>query len=227
MIGLSFLSVGWLLPGIVCGAVLVATEDNNTLRSAPEAVQTNGTSVLFKQASSTQSNSRTGFFKFDAAGLSEAVDGNTATLSLTLSVAAPTNFTLAVYVLNAGEVGYDWTEGTLTWNNSPGRSTTSTDYYLDPSGVQLVQSGISVPNGTSVGSKVTVSLTNWSTYLQDDDSLTFIVVATDQGTGTPHLSLASSEHATGAYRPTLTIVPEPGSLALVGLGALAVLRRRR
>lgn len=47
------------------------------------------------------------------------------------------------------------------------------------------------------------------------------------GLGTPSITTWGGAYDSGANTLSYTIVPEPGSLALIGLGALAVVRRRR
>ena len=92
--------------------------------------------------------------------------------------------------------------------------------------------------------------TNFLDFIQDDTndvaSLLIIMTQKDIGSGFgvagrvpgslntwkgnsgfPSWDFASKENTTGASAPTLTLVPEPMSMLLLGLGGMAALLRRR
>jgi hypothetical protein len=137
-------------------------------------------------------------------------------------------FNLRVYALNAGTTGYDWNENTITWNTSPAVSSNTATFYLDQSlPAPITQVGsFDVANSTPVGTQFNVAFSNWSSFVQADNSLTLIVVVTNQSNGTPSLTFASSESLTPGTQPLLTI-PEPGSAMLTAIASLAVIGRRR
>lgn len=210
------------------GAVLIPTHDNNTLRNngGDDVQPFDATSLALKEATSDQVNSRTAFLKFDTTPVSVGVDGNQATLTLTTSAVSGTLFNMQVYALNAGVAGYDWNENEITWVTSPAVSTNTNDFYLQPSLITQLGS-FDIANGAAVGSKYNVTFSDWNNFVQVDGSMTLIVVVTNQSSGTPSLSLASSESTTPGAAPTLTIIPEPGSVSLVLLTSLALIGRRR
>lgn len=217
----------------MAAVVLTATDDNNTLRAnndstAVDTVQPNGGTLAIKEARTSQGNSRIGYFKFDLSPASSAVDGDTATFSVTLNGTTGTSFNITVFALNQGTTGYDWTEDTITWNSSPAISTDTEAHpnYINLDLVTAVGS-FTIPNTTAAGTSFETTFNGWEAFRQEDDSLTFIFVATMQGSVGPTLSIVSSENAVEDRLPTLTIVPEPGSAVLVTSAALLFLVRRR
>ena len=206
---------------------LTAIDDANTLRSAPTVNQGGGgTSVGLKQATTAQANSRTGFFKFNLAGVLPTA-GDTATFTFSLGSSATADFGLRVFALKADVAGYDWSEDTITWNSSPGLdSSTDANFFLDPADVTLLRS-LDVISGSPAGTKFSTTLADWDSFRQADATLTLILLAATQSNASPSLAVASSENGTVANRPTLTIVPEPGSTLLLATGLMAFARRRR
>jgi len=210
------------------GAVLIPTQDNNTLRNngGDDVQPFDATSLALKEATSDQVNSRTAFLKFDTTSVSVGADGNQATLTLTTSAVSGTLFNMRVYALNAGVVGYDWNENEITWVTSPAVSTNTDDFYLQPSLITQLGS-FDIANGAASGSKYNVPFSDWNNFVQADNSMTLIVVVTNQTSGTPSLNLASSESTTPGAPPLLTIIPEPGSASLALLTGILLLCRHR
>lgn len=228
--GLCFVGLAACAHGAV---TLTPTDDNNTLRSSngDDVQPADATSLSLKEATTDQVNSRTAFIKFNTATASTALDGNLATLGLTVSGASPVGalFNLRVYALNTGAAAvtrYDWTEGTITWATSPAVSSSTGTFYLDQTLLTQVGS-FDVANGTAVGTQFTIPFSNWSNFVQADSTLTLIVAVTNQSNGTPSLTFASSESTTPGAAPLLTIIPEPGSVSLGLLAGMAWIGRRR
>ncbi|WAC20358.1 PEP-CTERM sorting domain-containing protein [Luteolibacter sp. SL250] len=214
---------------------VTAIADNYTFKAQADVNQTaTAESLAIKVANASQINARTAFFKFDTSAASTVVDGPAAVFQVTNTTASNTLFQVRVYALNSGAAGYNWlaadsTAGAgdgITWNNSPAFSSSATSNYLDLTEVTEVGT-FDITNGTAVGGTFQVTLGNWNNFVQADGTLTLISVVYAQTAGGSNMSLGASEHRTTAYRPTLTFVPEPSTMALTALGALPLLRRRR
>lgn len=223
---LQVFCLAFALAGLAEGAtILTATEDNFILRSAATTVQTPDlTALALKEATDVQTNSRTAYIKFDLTGVLPA-EGDTATFTAFTTGSAGTTFTLQLYALNAGVTGFDWAEETITWNNSPAVSTVSADFYLDPAKTTALGSPFVLASGAGTNTPLSVTFSGWDSFRQADDSLTLLLVVTDQINGAPTLSVASSESTT--ITPPQLSIPEPAGVALLGLGASLVLGRRR
>ncbi len=215
-------------------AVLTPLEDNSVNRGANTTVQHNSGSDDFfflKEAADNQSNTRRTYFKFNMAGLTPGADGADATFTVTTTGSFATYFDLRLFALNPTTTiaSYQWKEDEITWNNAPGRdnATQSTFYLNQTQTTGMTSTSTRLASSAAVGTQLTFSLTNWSQFLQPDETLTLILVSTDQGTGSLTLSMASSEHANSEYRPQLVTVPEPGTAMLVALAGAGLFRRRR
>lgn len=213
-------------PGFCAAAVtLPAIEDNNTAKSTPTVTVANGTTISLKEAIGAQGNARTAFFKFNTATASAVNDGTLANFAFTLSSAAGTQFNMTLFALNAGGDTGNWTEETITWNNSPGFLDLGSANYLDANKVTSL-GNFSITDGTAAGTTINRSFDNWQNYLTDG-KLTLILVVRSQSTGSPTLVLHSAGSATPALAPSLNIIPEPGTLALAAISVLGLFRRRR
>ncbi|RYD37313.1 MAG: hypothetical protein EOP87_03805 [Verrucomicrobiaceae bacterium] len=214
---------------------VTAIADNYTFKAQADTNQTaTSESLAIKVANSSQTNSRTAFFKFDTSAASTLLDGPQAVFQVTNTTASNTLFRIRVYALNSGAEDYNWLAADsapaagdgITWNNSPAFSSSATNNYLDLT--KVTEIGIfDITDGTAIGGTFQVTLGNWSNFVQPDGTLTLISVVYGQTAGGSNMSLGASEHRTAAYRPTLTFIPEPSVLALTALGALPLLRRRR
>jgi hypothetical protein len=208
------------------GAVTIL-EDNFIYRASGDAVQTNGPSLTAKGPPPSQSNSRTIYLKFDLSTASVS-DGIYANLLLTTTGTAGTDFTLSLYALNSGVTGYDWSQTSITWNNSPGLGSDAFD--LDASKTTYLGDFTSLASGTASGTGISTYFAKWDDYLQSDDSMTLIVLVKTQTDAGPSIGFASSENASSSSQPQLTFsnVPEPSRAILMmgGLLSLFAIRRR-
>jgi len=134
----------------------------------------------------------------------------------------------------------NWTESTLCYQNAPGMLQPpqgwNTGYYLIDE-TKLVWLGFLNTPGTggqtptypiTFSSNTTDLGTAFSNFLASDtNKLVTLVIINSTGTSSINCEdrFASKEHATFTA-PALVLVPEPMTLALVGLGGLISLRRR-
>ncbi len=220
----AFYAVVALGPRAQAAVTLIATEDNNVLKSAGTTVQGTGNEVTFnlKESSTAQSNAREGFIKFNLSTLLPA--DNDGLLTFTTSGAAGTSYTLRAYGLKSGAAGFNWAENTITYNTRPAPSTTGT--LVDTTLATALGSDVAVANAAPSGTKVSFPISGLSNYRQTDDSMTVILVVTSQTSGTPSFLFGSSEAADQTTAPTL-VVPEPTSVvAMLGAATTLLLRRR-
>lgn len=219
---LSCLGLCFAMPSAARGQTnLIPTDDNIVLKSVPDTVQTNGTTLPLKVASTSQTNARIAFMKFDLSGIPSIADP--VTFTATLNSAAGTDFTLRLFGLNAGASGSGWTEDTITYTNRPAAS--SSGFLVDTTQATQVGGNVSIPNGTAGGTTASFTFSGMEDYRQPDNSATLILLVSAQSSNTPSLTFNSSEAASG--QPTLTVTPEPATVSLLAIAGMAVLARRR
>ena len=215
---------------------IVAVEDNFVLNSQKNTVQPNGGSDEVLVIKNATNNIRKSWLKFDLTGLNvDYSQSGTISLALSSNSSSSEEFDIALYALDdTGATAPTWTESTITWNNAPGNTTSGNNTQingLDSGETTLLGTTGTIATDTAAGTQYQFTITDWSDYLQSDNTITVIAISTTNSPG-PSIAFASSENATEAWRPTLefTAIPEPGSVALfVGMLALTLgaLRRRR
>jgi hypothetical protein len=202
------------------GALLTATEDNFVWKGGADTTPTTGTTLTVKVASETQTNARFAYLKFNLSSLLPE-DGNNATFSITTSGDTTTSYTFRAFALNAGEAGFNWTEGGITYNNRPAFLTTG--FLIDPAKTTALDAPVAIPTATAGGTTVSFSFSGLSDYRQTDGTMTVIFLASAQGGTGPQQLFFSSE---GTTPPTLN-VPEPAMMSVLAVGAMGLLARRR
>lgn len=175
---------------------------------------------------------RVGMFRLDLAGVAGGITG--VRLNLVASGGIVAGSVVELFAVNQA-----WDVAAATYSTSDG-----TNAWLTPFAATagLITAGpfdatslasYTVPADLAVGGPVVLDLNpagvavaeGWRTGANNG----LVFALTSGGSGNNGLWVAASENATAAYRPsaTITYVPEPASLSLLGLGALALLRRRR
>ncbi|MDQ8207302.1 DNRLRE domain-containing protein [Coraliomargarita sp. SDUM461003] len=217
----------------VQAASIVASDDNFVLKvngnaGATNTVQNENGDLVIKNATN---NIRESWLKFDLTGQNvDFSQSGTITLTLASNSSSDATFDISLYALDdTGTTAPTWTESTIHWNNAPGNDTSGNG--LESGETTFLGATGTIATSTAAGTQYQFTITDWSDYLQSDNTITTIAISTINSTG-PSIVFASSENATEAWRPTLTFtqIPEPGSFALLS-GMLALtwgaLGRRR
>ncbi|MEN6308490.1 MAG: DNRLRE domain-containing protein [Anaerohalosphaeraceae bacterium] len=159
------------------------------------------------------------YLQFDLTSLYAAnpgLKGNIA--SATLTIYAITD--AKSYVVSGLKDGINeaWDDDTIDWFSAPGNDTTSGKNLLADQTVSLYTINPTVANGAA-----DMDVTSF-VNTDADGLVTFIFTA---GGTTYMYNVLEGSYYNAAYVPVLTVeVPEPASLILLGLGGLAMLRRR-
>lgn len=209
---------------------VIATEDGNGAdtylandgQMGPDTTHGSETKIRFcRQLADTRS--RIGYIRFDLTGLSEP-DMSGSYLTFDASWGKGSEKVVDVYGLIDGS-GENWDESTITYNTAAG---------LDPA--TLGNYAIDLTEAVSLGTITTPAAGTYPVQFSSnptdlplgaflgadsDDLVTFFFIGTNNET-----EVAPKEHET-LMAPTLTIIPEPATLALLGLGSVVLLRRRR
>ncbi|HSV27106.1 MAG TPA: DNRLRE domain-containing protein [Sedimentisphaerales bacterium] len=176
---------------------------------------------------------RTAYFRLDLSGAAGNLTGAILQLDLTFNNGSRAR-TLNVYGLVDGAADF-WDEATITYNNAPGFLPTNPInngnwiFDTDPARSLTLLGQIAVPAAAGVMSSTTAALNLDSFLAANTNSLvTFVIMPGTSDTNVMY-DWATKEHAT-AMAPTLVLphaIPEPATMAILGLGSLVLLRRRR
>ncbi|HMO26353.1 MAG TPA: PEP-CTERM sorting domain-containing protein [Tepidisphaeraceae bacterium] len=184
-------------------------------------------SVLDFNDVNQQPFARKAYLRFDVSGIA-ILDPGPHTFSLFVRSVGEAGELYDVYALNAGfaapggQLGADWSEAGLTWNNAPGNDVSS-DVQLDTTWTTLLGSFSAA--GKARRDRIDVPFTNLSSYVNTvgpADLVTIMIVA--RGTSTvsdsPFRLHDRLNSETNMVSQLNVAVPEPASLAVLGLAGL-------
>ncbi len=194
----------------------------------------------------TQSNpatTRKGYIRFDVSSLNFTV--TTATLSLeahVIGLNAGTTRTINVYGLIDG-ANDGWDSASMNWANAPANVTTSGSDFTAAATLlgifTLVANDDNTPNTADPGPTFDFSSAVLTSFINADTNGLVTIMLSADNTGIPNddgknaafatenTTINGTDPAVFRSAPTLTLIPEPSSALLGGLGALLLLRRRR
>jgi hypothetical protein len=170
------------------------------------------------------------YLRFDLSSTNKSQIGNgDLNLAFVDTNFSPTLSTYSVYGLNDGNVGENWSESTITWNNAPANRERN---FIDTSQTTFLGTFSFSPCCTPFGNIVSFSDPRLVSFLQNDNNnLATLIIVRDQ-VGADTQTFASKEN-TQLTPPTLQLeitssppvssVPEPSSiLGILSLGVLGI-----
>jgi hypothetical protein len=173
------------------------------------------------------------FMKFDLSGITDpAVSGTTLSMATRTSASKTGNYSLSVYALVDNTLD-GWTESTLCYNNAPGMLASALgSFSIDSTKLTLVGNyTFSNPNSSSgpyVSNTTSLPLDSFinAELATGNKMLTLLIVEPVQQT-TQDVYFYTKENTSSMIAPTLTMntVPEPMTLAVLGLGGLFIRRK--
>lgn len=222
----------------ISSAILMNVDDTWVREDNPDSNR-NGNDQINARTDIDGDDNDLCLLRFDLTGYSVAPSGNTLNLTW-YRTDSSTGKTLSLYGMNDLADGETtWSESTVTYNNAPmlipdGQDPTaetaaghSWDDVRDLDMSKLTLLIGSQPYGPQVtGELYTFSGAALDAFLNADTNgqITFLIARGDPSTSSNQARFQVREVGTGAY---LDVIPEPATMALLGLGGLFVIRRKR
>ena len=191
-----------------------------------------GTQEGFEVRTAWDVRMKIGYLRFDLSGISGDMSGATLGLYLT---SGKRDRTLSIYGLSNESLD-NWDEATISYNNAPGMianpPTPLAQYAINADLTKVAD----LPVTTAVGLHESDVSALMDTFLANNtnDMATFVVIyETTSADTNPDWWFATKESVAAnptLMAPTLTLpnaIPEPVTLALLGLGSVVLLRRRK
>ena len=223
------------VPGSIGTQTAIPASQDGYVNQGSPTTSFNGTELSVRNSGTAAAGRDVTYLKFPVSG----IDPNTLThalLGIYGSDPGATSGTSAGIIAHVyGVTDNSWSAGSITWNNAPNlgnpAATISTidNNYVDGLGSSAEIVGQFAATGTE--QLLQVDVTRWITerIAAGASNVTFMIARQIRYDGdvdaSQSLSIRSTEYASGAYAPTLTIaaVPEPSTMGIVGVAGAATL----
>jgi hypothetical protein len=205
-----------------------------TLRSsAPDTVETSTGMYIGSHLASSIPQANRGLFAFDLSYIETLAAGNPYTInSISFILTVSNARTLAETLLFSAYATDSFNETTATWNN-PGAGHAAGGNIGALFASTEVTSAMANANGTKIAFNASVP-GNMATAIANalaGDKMLYIMVKhhVEDGAVNKFFRAGSDSHTTVEYRPELlvTVIPEPATLGLLGIGTLLTILLRR